>query len=487
MKMKILKKLKKLTHQVMKINNKIFVSDLGISSTAGDNSPTPDQSASSHDDEDTPFTSDDECDSPPTKRPALDTVSPPLAQDVAGVIGSLSISSSTRYALLTNHFQPPANYIFPKDTYGRSFQRQWLQTFPWLVYSKVEKGGFCLPCVLFARSGYHGSSPGVLVSRAVTNFKKGLETLRKHANKEYHKAAIVQADELKKSMSGQQPNIQQRMSSVLADRLSTNRQKLSSIMKTILLCGRQNFALRGHRDSALDLERDVDSTMNHGNFLALLKFRIDAGDSVLDEHLSTAARNATYTSKTIQNQIIRVLAEQVTNHIIDKIKAAQWFTVIADEVTDVSNREQLSIVLRYVDNTTLMVREDLVGFFECDFGITGNDIATKITSSLEELGLDLSHLRGQAYDGAGNMAGSVKGTAALIRKKYPLAIYLHCASHCLNLAVVKSLQVTSVRNMVGIVGRVYQFFAAHPKRQRAFEKAICDRQPTSTSQKLKDM
>ncbi len=44
---------------------------------------------------------------------------------------------------------------------------------------------------------------------------------------------------------------------------------------------------------------------------------------------------------------------------------------------------------------------DLVGFFECDSGITGNDIATKITSSLEELGLDLSHLR------AGNMAGSV--------------------------------------------------------------------------------
>ncbi len=148
---------------------------------------------------------------------------------------------------------------------------------------------------------------------------------------------------------------------------------------------------------------------------------------------------------------------------------------------------QLSIVLRYVDDTTLMVREDLVGFFECDSGITGHDIATKITNSLEELSLDMSYLRGQAYDGAGNMAGSVKGTAALIRKKYPLAIYLHCASHCLNLAVVKSLEVTSVRNMVSVVGRVYQFFAAHPKRQRAFEQAICDRQPTSTSQKLKDI
>ena len=56
-----------------------------------------------------------------------------------------------------------------------------------------------------------------------------------------------------------------------------------------------------------------------------------------------------------------------------------------------------------------------------------------------------------------------------------------------NLAVVKSLEVTSIRNMMGVVGRVYQFFTAHPKRQRAFEKAITDHQPASTSQKLKDM
>ena len=79
------------------------------------------------------------------------------------------------------------------------------------------------------------------------------------------------------------------------------------------------------------------------------------------------------------------------------------------------------------------------------------------------------------------MAGSVNGTAAVI------ATYLHCASHCLNLAVVKSLGITSVRNMMGVIGRVYQFFAAHPKRQRALEEAIFSCQPSSTAQKLKDM
>ena len=96
-------------------------------------------------------------------------------------------------------------------------------------------------------------------------------------------------------------------------------------------------------------------------------------------------------------------------------------------------------------------------------------------------------MRGQAYDGAGNMAGSVNGTAARIVAQYPLATYLHCASHCLNLVIVKSFQSNSIRNMMGVVGKVYQFFEAHPKRQRALEKAISDTQPASTVYKLKDM
>ena len=58
------------------------------------------------------------------------------------------------------------------------------------------------------------------------------------------------------------------------------------------------------------------------------------------------------------------------------------------------------------------------------------------------------------------MAGSVNGTAALITitVQYPLALYLHCASHCV--AVVKSLLITSIRNMMGVVERVHLFFAA---------------------------
>ena len=83
-------------------------------------------------------------------------------------------------------------------------------------------------------------------------------------------------------------------------------------------------------------------------------------------------------------------------------------------------------------------REDLIKFIECDTGITGEPLAGKILGCLHDYKVDMTQARGQAYDGAGNMSGATRGTAA----QYPLAIILHCASHCLNLAAAKCLQNT---------------------------------------------
>ena len=106
-------------------------------------------------------------------------------------------------------------------------------------------------------------------------------------------------------------------------------------------------------------------------------------------------------------------------------------------------------MLRYVECDTLVVRKDLVCFNKCDAGTSGVVLAEKITCTLEGLGLDLADLHGQAYNGRENMAGVVNGASTIRNAQYPLAMYLHCASHCLNLTVVKSLEVTSVHNMMG--------------------------------------
>ena len=170
-------------------------------------------------------------------------------RDVADYVGStISVSDSDKYQLRVNHFKPTSDFKFPKSANGRSFQFRWLHLYPWLAYSKQKNGGFCIPCVLFAtRASRHQSDPGVLVQRPLTQFSKALELLRKHSTKEHHKIAVVRSDEFLQVMNHQQPTIQHRINQAVADRVSSNRQILACIVKTIVICGRQNFAIRGHQ------------------------------------------------------------------------------------------------------------------------------------------------------------------------------------------------------------------------------------------------
>jgi len=399
------------------------------------------------------------------------------------------LTDNQKYSLLTGSHGLSSNYQFPGRQDGsRGFQRRfqitWLNKFSWLVYSKQANGGFCLSCMLFGK-GNDGMDLGVLVSKPLINFRKALDELKDHDSRPTHRAAVTMAEDFLGVMRGEQEPVNQQIDRALRERVAANRTRLLPIVKTIMLCARQNIPLRGHIDSSTQVK--ADPTSNHGNFWALLNFRVDAGDSDLAHHLATAPKNAQYISAKIQNQLIVVLGDLIRDKILANVKESQFFTILADEVTDCANMEQMSLVLRYVHPQTSVTTEDLVDFVECDDGVTGQAIARKITSKLQEYGLDLTLLRGQGYDGAGNMAGKTKGTAALITGLYPDALYLHCASHCLNLVIVKSCEITSVRNMMGVCKKVSDFFDSHPKRQKKLEDAIDDTQPSSTRRKVKDL
>ena len=150
--------------------------------------------------------------------------------------------------------------------------------YPWLKFSEQDNGGYSLPCVLFGRSENLCPDPGVLVKSPLTKFKNALELLNKHSDKSYHKTAVVKMDEFVKVMTGQQQSIGRWFNESSMQLVANNRRKLHSIVETILLCGRQNIPLCGHRDSGLDVDRDT--TACHSNFWALLEFRIAAGDSI---------------------------------------------------------------------------------------------------------------------------------------------------------------------------------------------------------------
>ena len=87
-----------------------------------------------------------------------------------------------------------------------------------------------------------------------------------------------------KVMANKQPSIRRRLSEATAQQIAINRQKLHSIVETIVLCGWQNIALRGHQDSTMDVENAPNA--QHGNFQAFLQFRVSAGDTVLTKGIT---------------------------------------------------------------------------------------------------------------------------------------------------------------------------------------------------------
>ena len=146
--------------------------------------------------------------------------------------------------------------------------------------------------------------------------------------------------------------------------------------------------------------------------------------------------------------MIKCFEQELRGILISEVKQAKFFSVMADECSDVANKEQLAIVIRYV-NEDDEICEDFVEFVECENGITGLALAEKIKSALQDkYGLDMINLRGQCYDGAGNMSGVRNGLAARVTQEFPKAVYMWCSSHKLNLCVVKSCDIAEVRNMI---------------------------------------
>nr|CAH7766104.1 unnamed protein product [Callosobruchus chinensis] len=101
-------------------------------------------------------------------------------------------------------------------------------------------------------------------------------------------------------------------------------------------------------------------------------------------------------------------------------------------------------------------------------------------------GINSLYMVGQGYDGAAAMSGQFQGVQQHIREKNDLAIYVHCASHSLNLAISDACEISSIRNCFGSIGSIYNFFNT-PKRQTALEKAIDDLESETSATRLKQL
>ena len=289
-------------------------------------------------------------------------------------------------------------------------------------------------------------------------------------------------------MSGKSEPISVTLDKTEKSIISDNRTFLIPIMDTIIFCGRKGIPLRGHLDDAkYHVKPGEYSNAGAGNFVELLNLRVRAGDKVLESHLNKCSKNASYISKTSQNKLIKCCGQYITDKIVGDVTKARFYSILADEASDISNKEQLSLVIRFVDESN-EIREEFLKFVECSEGLSGEGLCKVLLETLAGFSIDVMDCRGQGYDGASAVSSVVKGLSGRILSLNEKALYTHCHSHRLNLAVSSPCSVQCVRNVMLQIIEVSYFFNFSPVRQRIFERYVEEfhnnRQSSSSKKKL---
>lgn len=140
------------------------------------------------------------------------------------------------------------------------------------------------------------------------------------------------------------------------------------------------------------------------------------------------------------NSIVRNIAQTIQS------LSVMQFSIIIDGTQDISGAEQESICLRYVDED-LVPHEVFIGLYEVS-GTAGVEIAKMAMDVLLRLNILMTCLRGQTYDGAAKMSGAYSGAQAVLKKYQPLALYVHCGTHCLNLITQAACQASPLIQML---------------------------------------
>ncbi|XP_071708979.1 uncharacterized protein [Rutidosis leptorrhynchoides] len=194
----------------------------------------------------------------------------------------------------------------------------------------------------------------------------------------------------------------------------------------------QACAFRGHDETP--------NSRNCGNFIEMLKLLASYNDELAKVVLGNAPYNSKFTSGLIQKEILGIIANNVRKHIRYEV-ADSYFCVMVDEARDESKKEQMAIVLRFVDKEGV-IRERFLNL---------------------------------GYDGASNMRGEWNGLQALVTNDCPYAYYVHCFAHRLQLALVaSSKEVIPVHQFFTKLTSIINVVCASSKRHDELQKSKAD-------------
>ncbi|KAM3266849.1 zinc finger MYM-type protein 1-like [Capsicum annuum] len=297
----------------------------------------------------------------------------------------------------------------------------------WLEYSVEKDAAYCLCCYLFKNKFVHKTMGDFYASKGFRGWNKALERFRLHVgkvNSVHHKCYNKMLD-----LSNRRQSIQVVLDKHFEKSKSEYRMRLEASINVARLLLYYGLPFRGHHES--------ESSSNQGYFLGFLWWHGDSHPDVGKVILEKAHQNDTLTCPMIQKDTVNACAKETLKVIIADLNG-DYFGILVDESKDISYKEQMALVLRYVDKKG----------------------EKEIYSLLFDHSLSPSKIRGQGYDGASNMKGEINGFKTLIMKDSPSVYYIHCFAHQLQLTLVaiakKHVEVEDffyyVTNVLNVVG-----------------------------------
>ncbi|GAV59575.1 Dimer_Tnp_hAT domain-containing protein/DUF4371 domain-containing protein, partial [Cephalotus follicularis] len=354
----------------------------------------------------------------------------------------------------------PRKHNFPQrniSNVSRRFNPAWFNEYGnWLEYSISKDAAFCFCCYLFKHDiGKQGDDDSFVLDGFRSWHKKERFNSHVGAPNSAHNKSWKKCEDF----MNQNQHIQDALVKQSNQARSEYRARLTNSIDCIRFLLHQGLAFRGHDES--------DTSHNQGNFFELLQFLADHNESINKVVLQNAPNNIKLISHDIQNDIISVAANETVNAIIKDL-GGELFAIVVDESLDVSNKEQMAIVLRYVNKNGCVIERFLSILHVLD--TTALSLKVAIESLFSKHGLSMSRIHGQGYDGASNMRGEFNGLKSLITKENKCAFYIHCFAHQLQLTLVAK-NVEYIDSLFNLVVNLLNVVGASCKRHELLRQS----------------
>lgn len=326
----------------------------------------------------------------------------------------------------------------------------------WMIYSESKGSVFCGPCLAFNMS--HRSQFDE--KDGFNDWKNGESRSSHHEASPIHKSSIIGLKELGKLKN----RIDSKIVSQLDKEVNYWRQILTRVVAAVKALTSRGLALRG--------DNEVFGSVRNGNYLMALEL-IAEFDPVLATHIEAhgncGSGKTNYLSSTICDEVIELMANEVRTAICEELKKSKYFSLVVDSTPDISHVDQLTLAVRYVLSNGAPCERFLT--FIPNSGHKAEQMFVEIIAELKKLNINVTDCRGQSYDNASNMSGLYNGLQAKIQELAPLALFIPCAAHSLNLVGTSAAEACEEAcHFFMLLQELYVFFSCSTKRWESLMK-----------------